>query len=177
MKSILFTLSFFVLTFVAMASDTLQLLNSQSFVGEVKSMENCQVTFKANGTKYLIPADSIYSIKFSDTKNVVYQAILGDTLTNRQLCLKGQQDADGLYNAGFAHFLLGVAFGPFSVVGTTIASPSPAKSKSTLELSENKDHFGNFYYLECYRKKAKAKNISAVLLGWTTWVAIYLLRR
>lgn len=89
-------------------------------------------------------------------------------------CLKGRQDADMYHGKGGAHFALGALFGPFAIIGAALANPTPQKGNETLQLSENQDMFDNPEYLQCYKKKAKKKNVGTAALGWLSWIILLL---
>jgi hypothetical protein len=165
---------FLLLSSILFANDEVQLLNCEIYHGEVLKIDQCKVHFKTVCQTLIIDADSIDYLKFECLDNEIYVNYIND-LTLKEKCLRGHNDAKNLYNYGIPHFILGVLFGPFTVVGTLVATPTPNKSQATMKLSENKELFGDPSYLECYKKEAKSKNLSAALAGWTTWIVIALL--
>lgn len=156
------------------ANDEVQLLNCEIYYGKVLKIDQCKVHFKTDCQTLIIDADSIEFLKFECPENEIYQNYIND-LTIKEKCLRGHNDAKNLHNQGLAHFFIGVLFGPLAIVGSIVSTPTPNKSKNTMLLSENKDLFGDPNYLECYRKEAKSKNISAILGGACTWALFYLL--
>lgn len=91
-------------------------------------------------------------------------------------CLDGKLDAGLYHGKTTGHFILGVLFGPFAILGTlAIANPTPEKSKTTMKKSKNKELFSDPEYLKCYKKEAKGNLIVAEGLGWGAWVVFVLL--
>ena len=89
-------------------------------------------------------------------------------------CLSGRLDAENYHGKKGGHFVLGVLFGPFAMIGTALADPTPAKGKQTYMMSENKDQFNDPEYLSCYKKKAKGQLIGAEAAGWGAWILLLL---
>ena len=78
------------------------------------------------------------------------------------------------YSKKVGHFFLGVLFGPFAMIGTALANPTPEKGKLTYMLSKNKDQFSDPQYLSCYKKKAKGQLIGMEASGWGAWIVLVL---
>jgi hypothetical protein len=87
-------------------------------------------------------------------------------------CLNGRLDAENYHGKKTGHFVMGALFGPFAIIGTALANPTPEKGKETYMLSKNKDQFNDPVYLSCYRKKAKSQLIGAEALGWAAWILL-----
>jgi len=83
-------------------------------------------------------------------------------------------DAENFHGKKGGHFVLGVLFGPFAMIGTALANPKPKKGKDTYMFSENKELFDDPMYLSCYRKKAKGQLIGMEALGWGSWLLLLL---
>lgn len=170
MKKIALTTLGVLFAFVSLAGDLLILNNEMIFEGEVKKVKNCIVVFKAEGTRYKIPAIDISSIHFEDTTSRAYQQF-GELAETRSLtCLNGKSDAKNFHGKKAAHFLLGAFFGPFAIVGTLVSSPTPHRGSRTIYLSNSKNQFNDPEYLKCYSRKAKEQLIGMELLGWTAWI-------
>lgn len=156
------------------SSDILTLNNDMVFEGKVKKItKNCVVVFKAQGKRYLVPADEIYSIEFEDVNDKIYTDFL--QLNDSDKCLKGSNDADAFHGKKGGHFVLGFLFGPFSMIGTAIANPNPMNGARTGQMSKNQNLFDDPNYLKCYKKKAKGQLIGMEALGWGSWILIALL--
>lgn len=140
------------------------------FSGKVKSVKNCAITFKAEGVKYIIPASDIFSIEFENKEDKVYINYVKSSQEDVEKCLKGRLDAENFHGKKGGHFVLGVLFGPFAMIGTALSSTSPDRGKQTYMLSENKELFSDLEYLSCYKKKAKGQLILMEGLGWATWI-------
>ena len=89
--------------------------------------------------------------------------------------MKGKLDAENYHGKKGGHFILGMAFGPFAMIGTALSNPTPEKGKRTYMMSENKANFNDLEYLSCYKKQAKRQLITMEGLGWATWILIVLL--
>jgi len=86
-------------------------------------------------------------------------------------CEEGKADATVYHKRGFGNFCLGFLFGPFGVIGTAIGTPrSPDYTKIP-----NKENLENANYLNCYKKKAKGKNVGAAFAGWGAIIVLALL--
>jgi hypothetical protein len=94
---------------------------------------------------------------------------------NSTKCLNGQLDAENYHGKKGTHFVLGVLFGPFAMIGTAVSEPKPQRSKQTLMMSNNKDQFNDPNYLSCYKKKAKGQLIGMEALGWGSWILLLLI--
>ena len=157
------------------AADILRLNNDQMFEGEVKRIRDCEVIFKTDGQRFVIPASDIHSIVFEDPKNKVYTNYMQQVENQSDKCMNGRLDAETYHGKKGGHFVLGVLFGPFAMIGTALANPTPDKGARTYMLSQNKDQFSDPAYLSCYKKKAKGQLIGMEALGWGAWVLIILL--
>lgn len=167
------TLTLFVLLFalLSFAGDILTLTNQMVFEGKVTKIKDCAVVFRAHEDTYVVPAADIFSIQFEDTNDKVYTKYLEMAAADNDKCLSGRLDAENFHGKKGGHFVLGVLFGPFAMIGTAlIANPTPVKGKDTLALSKNKDQFTDPQYLSCYKKKAKGQLIGAEALGWGAWL-------
>jgi hypothetical protein len=173
MKRLSIILSIFLVSVSLHAGDVLTLNNLMAFDGKVVRIKNCVVVFKAEGKKYLVPADEIFSLQFKNTDDKVYrnylQMVEGDS-TNK--CLNGSLDAQAFHGKKGGHFALGFLFGPFAMIGTAIAKQTPEKGRRTYMLSTHKDQFSDPEYLKCYKKKAKGQLIGMEVAGWATWILL-----
>ena len=157
------------------SSDILTLNNQMVFEGKVKKIKECTVVFKADGKKYRVPATDIFSIQFEDVRDPVYVDYIKLAQLDTSKCMKGRFDAQYLHGKKGGHFFLGFLFGPFAIIGTAVADPTPYKSSQTLALSKNKDLFNDPEYLSCYRSKAKGQLIGMELAGWGASIVLFLL--
>lgn len=177
MKKVIFTLLTVITVISAQAFDRLTLTNGMQFQGDVVKVKGCSVVFKTEAGKVEVPAKDIYSVEFenpNDEQFVEYIAIL-DSEGSGDKCMNGQMDADKYHGKKGGHFVLGLLFGPFAVIGTAIgANPSPYNAKNTVALSQNKDQFNDPEYLMCYKKEAKKGLIGMECAGWAAWILFIL---
>lgn len=159
----------------AFAGDILRLNNEMVFDGKVTKIKGCAVVFKSDGHKYIVPASEIFSIQFENTRDKVYTDYMNMTVDEPNKCLSGRLDAEMYHGKKGGHFVLGVLFGPFAMIGTALANPIPEKGKQTYRLSKNKEQFGDLEYLSCYKKKAKGQLIGMEALGWGAWILLVLM--
>jgi hypothetical protein len=145
-----------------------------TFEGKVTKIKNCSVVFKADGNKFVVPVSDIYSIKFENVADKVYIDYMKMSDDNPDKCMNGKLDAENYHGKKVGHFFLGVLFGPFAMIGTALANPTPEKGKQTYMMSKNKDQFSDPQYLSCYKKKAKGQLIGMEALGWGAWLVIVL---
>jgi hypothetical protein len=124
------------------------------------------VTFRAEGNKYLVTASEIFSIQFEDTEDRVYADYIQFAEDGVNKCLNGRLDAENYHGKKGGHFALGVLFGPFAMIGTSLANPTPDKGRQAYMMSKNKEQFSDLEYLTCYRKKAKRQLVGMEGLGW-----------
>jgi hypothetical protein len=157
------------------AGDILTLTNKMTFEGKVTKIKNCSVFFKADGNKFVVPVSDIYSVQFENVADKVYTDYMKMSVGDADKCLHGTLDAQNYHGKKVGHFFLGVLFGPFAMIGTALADPTPEKGKQTYMLSKNKDQFSDPQYLSCYKKKAKGQLIGMEALGWGAWIIIVLL--
>lgn len=165
----------FVLFPVLAFADILTLIDQSAFQGKVTKIKDCAIIFKTNDDKYLIPAHDIFSIEFEDPNDKIYTDFLKLSDQDPDKCLNGRLDAENFHGKRGGHFILGVLFGPFAMIGTAIANPTPDRGKQTYMLSKNKDLFTDPEYLNCYRKKAKGQLIGMEALGWGALILLVLL--
>jgi hypothetical protein len=154
------------------AADVITLNNQMTFSGKVKKIKNCEVKFKTGGEVYYIPGDDIYSIIFEDPNDKVLSAY--QQLDDSEKCLRGRSDADLYHGKTGFHVAMGVLFGPFAIIGATLANPTPDKGNDTYIMSKNRNNFSDPVYLTCYKKKAKGKNVGNTALGWAAWILLLL---
>ena len=174
MRKITLSLVAILWSMAAFAGDILTLNNDMVFEGKVTKIKNCEVIFKAGGNKYTVPATDIFSIEFEETQQKVYTDYLKMVGENPEKCLKGRLDAENFHGKKGGHFILGVLFGPFAMIGTALANPTPEKGRRTYLYSKNKDQFSDLEYLSCYRKKARGQLIGMEALGWGAWILFVL---
>jgi hypothetical protein len=175
MKKILLTsVAALLITATTFAGDILTLNNSLIFDGKVVKIKNCVVVFKSNGQKYFVPSEEISSIQFENTEDKVYREYLALSDDDPNTCLNGRLDAENYHGKKGGHFVLGVLFGPFAMIGTALANPTPEKGRQTYLMSKNKEEFTDPEYLSCYRKKARGQLVGMEALGWGAWILIVL---
>ena len=155
-------------------NDIITLNNNMSFQGKVTKIKNCEVSFKVDGEKYSIPSSEIFSIEFANINNKTYTNYLKISENEPDNCLNGTLDAEFYHRKKGGHFVLGVLFGPFAMIGTALANPTPDRGRNTYSMSNNKDLFTDPQYISCYKKKAKTQLITAEALGWAAWILIIL---
>lgn len=170
MKKITLTLTATLFAIASFASDILTLNNEMVFEGKVTKIKDCAVVFRAQGNKYIVPASEIFSLQFENAKDKVYTDYLTITDGYQNNCLNGRLDAENYHGKRVGHFVLGVLFGPFAMIGTALANPTPEKGKQTYMKSMNKEQFSDPQYLSCYKKRAKGQLIGMEALGWGAWI-------
>lgn len=175
MKKLAVTLSVVFFSLLTFAGDVLTLTNEMVFEGKVARIKDCSIVFIADGERYTIPADDIYSIQFENVNDKVYMDYIALTQDDPNKCLNGSLDAENYHGKKGGAFFLGVLFGPFAIIGTALSEPSPLRGKNTAAMSKNKDLFNDPEYLSCYKKKAKGQLIGAEALGWASWVLLLLM--
>lgn len=174
MKKLTLTITAILFAIVSFAGDILTLNNEMVFEGKVKKIKDCVVVFKADGNKYVVPASDIFSIQFEDIEDKIYTDYIKMLQDEPNKCLNGSLDAENYHGKKGGHFALGVLFGPFAMIGTALADPTPYKSTQTLLMSKNKDQFSDLEYLTCYKKKARGQLIGMEGLGWAAWLLLLL---
>jgi len=178
MMRFFFILAFAIFANVSFPRDILTLTNQNVFEGKVLKIENCNIVFKVNHQKYIVPSSDIYSIQFGNVNDKVYSDYIdfmhSTDNDGDNLCLDGRLDAENYHGKKGGHFFLGVLFGPFAMIGTALANPTPEKGAKTFLLSKNKEEFANPEYLSCYKKKAKGQLIGMEALGWGAWILLVL---
>ena len=154
----------------SLAGDILVLKDQSRFLGEVTKIKNCQVHYTIDEDQYKIPAADIAMIQFSDLDNPIYVKYK----TQGGNCLLGASDAKNYQGKGGVHIALGALFGLFGTIGAAVATPTPHKGVRTLEHSENKELFNDAEYINCYKKKARGKNVGNTLIGWGAFLVVYI---
>jgi len=176
LKTINLLLLTVMISFSSIASDILTLNNQMVFEGKISKIKDCMVIFKADGKKHIIPTSEIFSLQFEDTTSKIYRnynKIAENTLESK--CLNGRLDAENYHGKKGGHVALGFLFGPFAMIGTALANPTPYKGSHTLMASKNKEDFDDPEYLSCYKKKAKGQLLGMEGIGWGAWVLLVLL--
>ncbi len=156
------------------AGDILTLNNEMVFEGKVTKIKECAVVFKANGHRYIVPASEIFSLQFENSEDKVYTDYMQMEYGDPNKCLNGRLDAENYHGKRGSHFVLGVLFGPFAMIGTALSNPTPDRGKQTYMMSRNKEQFSDPEYLSCYTKKAKGQLIGIEALGWGAWILFIL---
>lgn len=174
MKKIVLTVVVALFSIASFAGDVLTLTNEMVFEGQVTRIKDCSVLFKADGKKYIVPATEIYTIEFENPENKVYTDYMKMAEGDPNKCMNGRVDADNYHGKKGGHFVLGVLFGPFAMIGTALSNPTPEKGRNTLMMSKNKDQFSDPEYLSCYRSKAKGQLVGMEALGWGAWILLLL---
>jgi len=165
MKKTTLTITALLFALITFAGDILTLNNEMVFEGKVTKIKGCSIKFKADGNKYTIPTSEIFSIQFEDTEDKVYKKYLEIPDGNQSKCMSGKLDAKHYHGKKGTHVALGFLFGPFAMIGTLIADPTPDKGKRTYMMSKNKDEFDDLEYISCYKKKAKGQLIAMEAIG------------
>ena len=174
MKKSILALFMLLIGITSFGGDLLILTNEMAFDGKVTRIDDCTVVFKSNGEKYLIPTSDIFALKFEDPGNKIYSKFMEMSDDDPDKCLSGRLDAENYHGKKGGHFVLGVLFGPFAMIGPALSNPTPERGKDTFLLSKNKEQFGDLEYLSCYKKKAKGQLIGAEALGWAAWILLAL---
>ena len=174
MKKLLFLFLAVLMSYSSFAGDILTLNNQMVFTGKVKKIKGCSVIFKVKGQKFEIPASEIFSIQFENINDKVYTNYIKMLEYDSNLCMQGRLDAENYHGKKGAHVALGFLFGPFAMLGTALADPTPDKGKQTYMMSKNKAAFSNPEYLSCYKKKAKGQLIGMEAIGWGAWILLIL---
>jgi hypothetical protein len=174
MKKTTLTLTAILFAIASYAGDILRLNNEMVFEGKVTKIKDCEVVFKADGKKFIVPTSVIFSLQFENTADKIYTDYMEMADSDPNKCLNGRLDAENYHGKNGGHFVLGVLFGPFAMIGTALANPTPEKGKQTYMMSKNKDQFNDPEYLSCYKKKAKGQLIGMEALGWGAWILLIL---
>ncbi len=174
MKKITLTIAATLFAIASFAGDILTLNNEMVFEGKVTKIKDCAVVFKADGHKYIVPASEIFSLQFENTEDKVYTDYMQMSDGDTNKCLNGRLDAAMYHGKKGEHFVLGVLFGPFAMIGTALANPTPEKGEQTNMMSKNKDQFSDPEYLSCYMKKAKGQLIGIEALGLAAGILVLL---
>lgn len=175
MKLFTLTLAACILSLSSLAGDILTLTNQMVFEGKVTRIKDCIISFKIDKTTYLVPADDIHSVEFSSPQDKLYTHYLNLPQGDQNKCMSGRLDAEQFHGKKGGHFALGFLFGPFAMIGTALADPTPYKGKTTPMLSQNKEIFNDAEYLSCYKRKAKGQLLGMEGLGWGSAILLLLL--
>jgi hypothetical protein len=175
MKKLALTITATLFAIASFAGDILTLNNEMVFEGKVTKIKDCAVVFKADGNKYIVPASEIFSLQFENTEDKVYTEYMKMAVGDPNKCLIARFDADNYHGKNGGHFVLVVIFGPFAMIGTALANPTPERGRQTYMRSKNKEQFSDPEYLSCYRKKAKGQLIGMEALGWGAWILLLLI--
>jgi hypothetical protein len=174
MKKITMTITATLFAVASFAGDILTLNNEMVFEGKVTKIKECAVVFKANGHRYIVPASEIFSLQFENSEDKVYTDYMQMEYGDPNKCLNGRLDAENYHGKRGGHFVLGVLFGPFAMIGTALSNPTPDRGKQTYMMSRNKEQFSDPEYLSCYTKKAKGQLIGIEALGRGAWILFIL---
>ncbi len=121
-----------------------------------------------DGITYGIFKSSVVCIRYKNGRVEYFDE--KEELSAEKLCYCGHTDAARYHGKKGTHFVLGVLFGPFAMLGTAASKPTPRKGRRTYKLSQNSHLFSDLTYLKCYRKKAKSDLIGMEALGWGAWM-------
>ncbi len=84
--------------------------------------------------------------------------------SERQICLKAQNDANAYHGHREIDFVIGFFTGPFAVITSLIISYEI--NEKTKILSENKKYFSDSVYIECFTARAQRNRLISNLWGW-----------
>lgn len=164
------------------SQDVLILKNGDELQTKITEVGISEVKYKMydnqTGPIHVILKSEIFMIKYENgTKELIksnVSIINVGGYNNADVCKKGQKDAELYHGKTGKHMLGGFLLGPFAVIGSALANPTPEKGDKTLEMSKNRDEINNdFYYRDCYIKKARTKNIVNTFAGWAGWLLLY----
>ena len=169
--------------------DNIVLTNGEEIKAKVTEITTDEIKYKRCdnliGPAYTIKKTAVFMIQYANgTKDVFTPANTtssnitktDNTKTNlTDKCTAGQQDAIKYHGKAGGHYVLGLLFGPFAILGTAFADPTPENGRKTYVMSQNKDMFGDATYRLCYKKKAKGRLIGAELCGWAFWILLLIL--
>jgi hypothetical protein len=175
MKKLSLAIAACILSLSSFAGDVLTLTNNMVFEGKVTRIKKCVISYQVEDATYLIPAADVASIQFADPQDKVYTHYLNLPQGDQNKCMAGRLDAEQFHGKKGGHFALGFLFGPFAMIGTALADPTPYKGKTTPMLSQNKEIFNDPEYLSCYKRKAKGQLIGMEGLGWGSAILLLLL--
>ena len=165
MKKVILILSAIAFLTSSFASDILILNNEMIFEGKVTKIKDCEVVFKADGKKYIVPASEILSLQFENPNDKVIKAYNKISEGDSSACLKGAFDAKKYHGKIANHILLGMFLGPYAMIITALSKNTPLNGDNTYEMSNNKELFFDPDYLKCYKKKATRKLIGMNAIG------------
>jgi len=172
MKTVLFLFGC-MLWLPALAGDILTLNNQMSFEGKVVKIKGCDVLFKCEGKKFLVPAEDILVVKFENTADPIYTSFMSNDSLAQARCLQGRYDAEMFHGKSGEHFILGFLFGPLAMIGTALANPTPTKAQFFDLMSVDKKKLSSPNYLYCYTRKARRLLVGREAAGWGTWVVLF----
>jgi hypothetical protein len=168
-RAILLSVFSVAIVFSMMAGDILTLKNGMRFEGKVKQIKEHSLVFKTDIGSFIIPSGDIEMVEFEKPSKRFMKRYNSMSPEN---CQAGKMDASLHHGKGGGHFVLGFLFGPFAMIGTALANPTPMKGKRTMAMSENSDLFDDPHYLKCYKRKAKGNLILWELGGWASWILL-----
>lgn len=166
MNKTILILTVILISTVSSAGDILILKNNMVFEGKVTKIKECEIVFKVEGNKFIIPSADIKTIQFKNTDDKVFTDCIQIVVRDTTKCKNGAFDAKRYHGKKGEHILLGMFFGPFAMIGTALSNPTPERGKRTYLNSENKNQFDDPEYLICYTKTAERHLIAMEGLGF-----------
>jgi hypothetical protein len=176
MRKIVPVMILMVFSLFSFAEDILILKDGESFKGKVTRIKKCHVHFKTEIGTFLVPIYDIDAVQLDNPRKRIlrkYKLMLNPPRSEE--CKLGEQDAYMYHGKRGGHFVLGFLFGPFAIVGTVLATPTPGKGVRTIYMSENRDLFTDPHYLNCYESKARNRLLTMEAIGWGAAIVLILL--
>ena len=151
-------------------------IDGKAYDVEIKKVKKSKVIFELNDERYSVPFKNIESLYLgSDNQNYTHnKEQLLTLLEEDNPCLAGIMDAQ-MRGKTAINFLGGMFFGPFAIIHKYVKDFHPANDYGTIAMSGNTELMKDFQYIECYRKKARAKAVTANAGGWGTWILLVIL--
>jgi len=153
------------------ASDILTLSNGKSYQGTVINISECSIWFAIDDVSYTIPASDIYTVEFELISKRRARKIT-EMLESEDNCFKGISDGK-LHGHKGGQFFAGFFGGALGFVIVAIVNRSPTNSSDISNANENKELWGDFAYLLCYKKQSKKEALKMAGIGWSSrWMFI-----
>ena len=148
-------------------------IDGLSYDVEIRKVKKSKVILEFNNEIYSVPFDdieSLYLVDGSANYNKNTETLL-NLLKEENPCVRGAMDAQ-MRGKTAINVVGGMFFGPFAMIHKLVKDFHPMNDFNVMAMQGNTELMKDPSYVECYRKKARSKALTANAGGWGAWIIL-----